>query len=288
MLVLSVALILAGSALPRVAQEAVAADAGGCSAHATSFATAPVEEGTAGLRVGCARDAGGLRSLASGDNDLVAALDFNPGARPDQLHQEMQELVDGIHADQSNGLSLSQSLTLNAEKNSVDPCGAPARLGSLIDQILRDDPHVTLLVSTIVPAAFPETAARIATYNAAIPGVVQARQAAGEHVRLVRMDAVTPADLADGLHPDNHGYQKTAEAFYDGMVTAAQAGGIAASGSGTSPVGGPVKGWFPQGTIASGTFGGGAGTAVYADINGDGKADYLQVNDDSSVQAWRP
>lgn len=537
-----------------------------------------MEEGAADLRIGCARDAGGLRSLAHADDDLVAALDFNPGARPEQLQQEMQQVVDGIHADQSNGLSLGRSLTLSAEKNSVgyyvqqsdgidydgsiqiagdslvivvssgdigttgfwdvfwrkfvagavaaatavavgalclaffnvgapaaapvcgavsgavgggvnelvsaaldgkpidgdawgaalagaiwgalgggfagqlmqfatarattlltrlhttirtwaeklgawgnplgyvadllttdmadrllatlrhlsrgldgtnvpeplrimplgdsitygsgssngwgyrgdlelelaqqngtmhygavqylgsqqsgpalnddnneghpgwligdiagiadsvlatyrpdvvllhigtndmnnnvDPGGAPARLGSLIDQILRDDPQVTVLVSTIVPAAFPDTAARIATYNAAIPGVVQARQAAGKRVSLVRMDAVTTADLADGLHPNNRGYQKMAEAFYDGIVTVAQAGGIAASGSGTSPVGGPVKGWFPQGTIASGTFSGGAGTAEYADIDGDGKADYLQVNDDSSVQAW--
>ncbi len=118
-LVLSMALILAGSALPGVTQEAAAAEPGGCSSHATSFATAPVEEGTAALRLGCARDAGGLRSLASGDNDLVAALDFNPGAQPDLLRRQMQDMVDAIRGDQADGLSLSRALTLNADRNSV-------------------------------------------------------------------------------------------------------------------------------------------------------------------------
>ncbi|MFE1442709.1 GDSL-type esterase/lipase family protein, partial [Streptomyces sp. NPDC058739] len=174
----------------------------------------------------------------------------------------------------------------NDMSNNVDPRGAPARLDSLIDQILRYDPDVTVLVSTIVPAAFPETAARIATYNAAIPGVVEARRAAGQHVWLVDMDAVTTANLADGLHPNDRGYQKMAGAFYDGLVTVAQAGWIEGPDSGGTPAGGPVKGWSSQGTIASGTFSAGAGAAVYADINGDGRTDYLQVNDNSSVKAW--
>ncbi|MGV9226886.1 GDSL-type esterase/lipase family protein [Streptomyces albogriseolus] len=570
-LVLSMALILAGSALPGVTQEAAAAEPGGCSAHATSFATAPVEEGTAALRLGCARDAGGLRSLASGDNDLVAALDFNPGAQPDLLRQQMQDMVDAIRGDQADGLSLSRALTLNADRNSVgyyqeqddgvsydgsvhvvgdslvmvvpagdisttgfwdgfwkkfvtglvstatavaatalclaafapgaaaaapvcgavagalsggvselmsaaldgkpidgeawgaalatamwsalagaflgafvsfasesaaslitnaqktlrgwavklgnwanplgyvadvlngnvvnrlletiqrlnrgvgasdihlrimplgdsitygtgsssgagyrstlyvhlnqqdrkveyvgsqrsgpalspianeghpgwlikdiagiadsvlttyrpnvvllhigtndmsnnvDPGGAPARLGSLIDQILRYDPGVTLLVSTIVPSSFPGTAERIATYNAAIPGVVEARRAAGKNVWLVDMDAVTTADLADGLHPNDRGYQKMAGAFYDGLVSAGQAGRIEGPDDGGAPGGGPVKGWIPQETIASGTFSGGTSTVVYADLDGDGRADHLKVNPDSSVQAW--
>ncbi|MFJ8696062.1 GDSL-type esterase/lipase family protein, partial [Streptomyces roseolilacinus] len=572
MLVLCVALMFAGSALPRVAQEAAAADAGGCSAHATSFATAPVAEGTAALRVGCARDAGSLRALAKGDDDLVAALDFHPGARPEQLHQQMQQLVDTVRRDQADGISLSRAFTLHADRNSVgyyqrqnddisydgsirivgnslvivvpaggigaagfwdgfwkkfvtglvitatavasgalcllffnvgapaaapvcgavagglsagvgelvsaaldgkpidgeawgaalgsaiwgaaggafggalmqfasagsaslianaqttlrtwvaklgawgkplesvanllteetgaqlrrvieqlyrgvgashvglrimplgdsitygtgssngagyraplyvhlnrqdvsvqyvgsqrsgpalspiaheghpgwlindiagiadsalttyrpnvvllhigtndmsnnvDPGGAPARLGSLIDRILRAAPGVTLLVSTIVPASFPGTAERIAAYNAAIPGVVESRRAAGKRVRLVDMDAVTTADLADGLHPDDRGYQKMAGAFYDALVGAAQAGWISEGpGSGGGPGGGPVKGWFPEGTIASGTFSGGGSTVVYADLNGDGRADHLKVNGDSSVQAW--
>ena len=43
--------------------------------------------------------------------------------------------------------------------------------------------------------------------------------------------------------------------------------------------------WQPQGTIAAGT--GAPGSEVrFADLTGDGRADYLVVNPDSSVQAW--
>lgn len=72
--------------------------------------------------------------------------------------------------------------------NNVDPGGAPTRLGSLIDQIFRAAPGVTLVVSTIVPATNAETQRRIAAYNQAIPGVVAARQQAGKQVKLVDMN----------------------------------------------------------------------------------------------------
>ncbi|GAA4965843.1 hypothetical protein GCM10023238_36920 [Streptomyces heliomycini] len=43
--------------------------------------------------------------------------------------------------------------------------------------------------------------------------------------------------------------------------------------------------WYPQQTVASGV--GAAGSTIrFADLNGDGRADYLKVNADSSVQAW--
>src|SRR5690606_10920697 len=43
--------------------------------------------------------------------------------------------------------------------------------------------------------------------------------------------------------------------------------------------------WFPQGVIAGGV--GAPGASIrFADLDGDGRADYVKVNDDSSVQAW--
>ncbi|MEV7971455.1 GDSL-type esterase/lipase family protein [Sphaerisporangium sp. NPDC088356] len=173
----------------------------------------------------------------------------------------------------------------NDMNSNIDPDGAPARLGGLIDQIFRADPNVTLLVSTIVPSNWWATQARILRFNEAIQLETGARWAAGKHVYMVNMSAVTLTDLADLLHPNDSGYLKMAGAFYGGLVKVAQAGWIAASGGGTSAAG-PVKGWFPQGTIASGTFGGATSRVIYADINGDGKADYVKVNGDSSVQAW--
>ncbi|BCJ54747.1 hypothetical protein Asp14428_62220 [Actinoplanes sp. NBRC 14428] len=41
-------------------------------------------------------------------------------------------------------------------------------------------------------------------------------------------------------------------------------------------------GWLPKGSITSGS----SSHIVYADLNADNRADYLQINADSSVQAW--
>ncbi|WP_204052336.1 SGNH/GDSL hydrolase family protein, partial [Microbispora siamensis] len=165
----------------------------------------------------------------------------------------------------------------NDMNNNDNPDGAPARLGSLIDQIFRADPKVTLLVSTIVPSNWGPTQERILRFNKAIRSEIGARWVAGKHVYMVNMNPVTLTDLADLLHPNDSGYLKMAALFYRGLVDVGRAGWIAASDGGT-PAGGPVRGWFPQNTIASGTFGGATSRVVYADIDGDGRADYLQVN----------
>ena len=113
---LSLALVAAGSALPALNQEAAAANATGCSVHATSFAAETITDGGEGLRVGCAGDSGSYRSLASSDNDVVAALDFDASENPDRLQQSMQEQVADVHADQAKGNKLSQAFDLEAQK----------------------------------------------------------------------------------------------------------------------------------------------------------------------------
>ncbi|MEU4013404.1 hypothetical protein [Streptomyces pseudogriseolus] len=77
-LVLAVTLMTAGMAEPaEVAGEA-------CATAGSNFASQPIAEHTAALRMGCARDAGSLRSLADSDTDMVAAIDFNTAQRPDE------------------------------------------------------------------------------------------------------------------------------------------------------------------------------------------------------------
>lgn len=173
----------------------------------------------------------------------------------------------------------------NDMSNNDNPGGAPARLGALIDQIFRAAPKVTLLVSTIVPSTLGTTQERIRRFNEAIRREVGTRRTSGKHVYLVSMTSVTLTDLADLLHPNDSGYLKMAGAFFHGLVQVGRLGWIGASGGG-NPAPAPVRGWFPQGTIASGTYGGDGSRVVYADLDGDGRADYIQVNADSSVQAW--
>lgn len=94
---------------------------------------------------------------------------------------------------------------------------APARLAALIDQIIAADPGVTVLVAQVVCNSDPTVEARIVSYNNQIPAIVQARVNAGKHVYTVSMSALTTADLNDGLHPSDGGYQKMADAWDAGI-----------------------------------------------------------------------
>jgi lysophospholipase L1-like esterase len=148
---------------------------------------------------------------------------------------------------------------------------APARLRALIDQITADDPTATVLVASLIVGANANIAAGEPAFNAAIPGIIQAEQAAGKHVALVDMGAVTTADLAaDGIHPVDSGYLKMAAAWNEGIQTAAAAGWIA------PPValsGGPAAAG-PTGEAVSGI------TGKCLDVNGASSAD------GTAVQLW--
>jgi len=88
---------------------------------------------------------------------------------------------------------------------------APNRLASLIDQILAADPGITILVAQLICNSTPSVQSLINSYNSQIPGIVQARVNAGKHVYTVSMSSLTTADLNDGLHPNDGGYQKMAD-----------------------------------------------------------------------------
>ncbi|WP_124278880.1 fibronectin type III domain-containing protein [Streptomyces sp. ADI93-02] len=113
-LVLAVTLMTAGLAEPAEAAGEACATAG------SNFASQPIAESTAALRMGCARDAGSLRPLAGSDTDMVAAIDFNTAQRPDAWQRQMSQIVDAVRADKDKGFTLSESFDLQAQKNSVD------------------------------------------------------------------------------------------------------------------------------------------------------------------------
>ena len=103
---------------------------------------------------------------------------------------------------------------------------AADRLHALIDQITRDAPDATVLVGTVIISTSGTEEANRPAFNAKLPGIVQAEQTAGKHVRLVDMSALTAADLSDSLHPDDSGFGKMADAFNAGIQAADAAGWI--------------------------------------------------------------
>ncbi|MCX5214707.1 ricin-type beta-trefoil lectin domain protein [Kitasatospora sp. NBC_00240] len=105
---------------------------------------------------------------------------------------------------------------------------ATDRLSALIDQITRGAPDATVLVGSVIVSTSGTEEANRPAFNQKLPGIVQAKQSAGKHVRLVDMGALTAADLSDSLHPNDNGFQKMATAFNSGIQAADAAGWVKA------------------------------------------------------------
>ncbi|GAA1852176.1 RICIN domain-containing protein [Asanoa iriomotensis] len=103
----------------------------------------------------------------------------------------------------------------NDLNQNYDIANAPARLSALIDKIRATAPDVELFVAQITPETDATLAARVRAYNAAIPGIVAGK---GARTHLVDLHSpLTTADLADGVHPNQAGYDKMAAVWYSAL-----------------------------------------------------------------------
>ncbi|WP_327064721.1 GDSL-type esterase/lipase family protein [Kitasatospora sp. NBC_01302] len=191
---------------------------------------------------------------------------------------------------------------LDIGTNDINRGGAPATaaaaLENLVDSILADDPTTTVLVSALIPTPDPTVAANMAAFNTQVSAWVTQQQGAGERIGWVDQGAVRLSDLADGLHPNDTGYAKMA-VDWNQAIAAADIGHHwfqpAPSANG-AVCGQPL--WGDRGEVAGAWDAGAtsdqpgakplpAGAHVqFADLDGDGRADYLQINADGSVDAW--
>ena len=164
------------------------------------------------------------RLVASGRTvDFVGSLANGPATLGDRDHEghsgwRIDQLTSNIDAwirAYDPGTVLLHIGTNDIAQNTDLP-NAPARLGTLIDRITTGAPDADVFVATIVPLPFAQ--ARVDRYNDAIPALVRARADAGKRVHLVEMrNALTAADLADGVHPNATGYDKMAAVWFDAL-----------------------------------------------------------------------
>lgn len=93
----------------------------------------------------------------------------------------------------------------------------PSGLSSLIDQILRFKPDMTICVADYYPVP-----SEVVQYNATIPGIVQEKASAGKNVYFVKLsdiNLVHSTDISsDGLHLSPTGYSKVAKIWFDSTV----------------------------------------------------------------------
>jgi hypothetical protein len=128
--------------------------------------------------------------------------------------------IDGISKQITNNKTLMMPadivlIHIGTNDMYMTPAGAPDRLGKLIDQIIVGLPDALIAVAKIIPLGSSSSA--VSTYNAAIPGVVQTRVAAGKHVIVVDLNTGFPAGGMDSVHPYQSGYNWMGDKWYDAI-----------------------------------------------------------------------
>jgi lysophospholipase L1-like esterase len=159
--------------------------------------------------------------------DFVGSLSNGPASLGDHDHEGHSGWrIDQIDANIVGWLNTYQPHTVLLHIGTNDilqndaVSAAPNRLSALIDHITNSVPSAEVFVAQIIPLANQSQNAQLKTFNAAIPGIVQSKAAAGKHVHLLDMyDALTPADLVDGIHPTASGYDKMAAVWYRALLS---------------------------------------------------------------------
>lgn len=228
---------------------------------------------------------GSQRSGQMGDNENEG----HPGYTIDQLVAVAKTEVDDYRPN-----VITMHVGTNDMNDDIDPAGAPDRLSHLLDTVFAADPDVTVVLSSLIPSRLSATEQRIQQFNAQLPDFVSHYNYRhfSNQVVFDNMDSVQAGDLVDDLHPDDAGYAKMAGVFADGVETAVSYGFVAnrpAGGVTGTPGPDPSLGrWSDQGVIAGGVGADPNSTLLrFADIDGDGRDDYLVVDKHGAVDAWR-
>ncbi|NHN28246.1 fibronectin type III domain-containing protein [Paenibacillus agricola] len=96
---------------------------------------------------------------------------------------------------------------------------APGRLDALITKIVTSKPNVQIIASSLTPMEDPVYNQRsLDHYNPFIPGIIKNHKQNGENIKFVNMyNVIQVNELADGIHPNEAGYSKIADAWYKNL-----------------------------------------------------------------------
>ena len=158
--------------------------------------------------------------------DFVGSLQNGPSSLSDRDHQGHSGFrIDEIANSATSWVQAQDPdivlllIGTNDMNQNYQVGSAPNRLSTLIDQVLDAAPQSHVVVSTIPPTTKNQVQPRVEAYNAAIPGIVATKIADGQSVSLVdNYSVLTTADLGDNLHPNQGGYDKMAEVWFDELL----------------------------------------------------------------------
>jgi lysophospholipase L1-like esterase len=191
--------------------------------------------------------------------DFVGSLSNGPASLGDHDHEGHSGWrIDQIDANIVGWLrsTTPHTVLLHIGTNDIiqndDLPNAPARLSTLIDHITATAPDAEVFVAQIIPLGNASLETQVRTFNAAIPGIVSSKAAAGKHVHLVDMhSALTATDLADGVHPNAGGYDKMAAVWFSALQSVP--GSIGTPGAGPSSSASPTASRTPSSPPPTGT-----------------------------------
>ncbi|MFE1291202.1 glycosyl hydrolase family 18 protein [Streptomyces sp. NPDC058751] len=199
----------------------------------------------------------------------------------------------------------------------ADGTATAGKMKSFLDAIHRASPTTTVLLGTLPPSTNPTYQARIDAYNSALRTIAQAKIKDGVRLVLVDLGSVTPQDVTHEIYPTDAGHQKIAKAFGEGTQIAVQQRMISGRSYVWEPIGkirdaattgskigfpdlngdgkadyavvgtdGKVTGWrnddprkdaVPLGDISPADRGNNPELVHFADLDGDGKDDYIRI-----------
>jgi hypothetical protein len=98
----------------------------------------------------------------------------------------------------------------------ADQLSASQRVGPLLDELVRLAPKALIVVAKIIPLGATQAgSSNVKPFVDALPAIVQERVAAGKHLVLVDPNSSFPvAELADGVHPTQRGYEVIGDVWY--------------------------------------------------------------------------
>ncbi len=199
----------------------------------------------------------------------------------------------------------------------ADGAATAEKMRGFVDAIHRTSPTTTVLLGTLPPSTNPTYQARIDAYNKALRTMAYAKIQAGARLVLVDLGAVTTEDITNEIYPTEAGYKKIAEAFGAGTRIAVLQGLISNRSYVWKPIGkirdaaatgskiafpdlngdgkadyavvgtdGKVTGWrnddptkeaVSLGDISPADRGNKPALVYFADLDGDGKDDYIRI-----------
>jgi lysophospholipase L1-like esterase len=86
---------------------------------------------------------------------------------------------------------------------------APQRLSDLVERIVARRPGTVVVASSLIASRNADINARISAFNAALPGLMAQKTAAGKLVYFADLHrVVTTAEMSDDIHPNDAGFAK--------------------------------------------------------------------------------